>query len=177
MANGRTEFKLQKAPPKKAKHPYASIEHRVLDSPAYADLSFSAQSLLLLIARQLNGKNNGQLQATFSYCKRYGFGSEHTLKKAIAELIAHGFICRTRSHGANGAWARYAVTWLSIGADREGLFLDGFVHEAWKQWQPSVKKKAPRKKCSTGPAKSAVSPVNFLQKVQEPILQKVQTMN
>jgi len=35
------------------KHLYAAIEHRVIDHPAYADLTFAARSVLLLIARQL----------------------------------------------------------------------------------------------------------------------------
>jgi hypothetical protein len=34
------------------KHPYAAIEWRVIDSPAYASLTFSARSLLVLLARQ-----------------------------------------------------------------------------------------------------------------------------
>jgi hypothetical protein len=36
------------------KHPYAAIEHRVIDSPAYADLSYAARSLLVSITRQLS---------------------------------------------------------------------------------------------------------------------------
>ena len=64
------------------KHPYAAIEHRVIDSSAYADLTFSARSLLLLIARQLTKtNNNGHLQATFSYMERFGF-SVNTLSRA-----------------------------------------------------------------------------------------------
>lgn len=164
MANGRNLINRKPAstPGKRLKHPYAAIEHRVIDSPAYADLSFSAQALLLLLARQLTKDNNGQLQATYTYCARHGFGSEHTLRTAIGSLIAHGFIYRTRSHGANHAWARYAVTWLPIGKDREGLFLDGFLSCAWQRWTPSStdskKKSAPKKmphqsgkKCSFTP--------------------------
>jgi len=120
------------------KHPYAAIEHRVIDSPAYADLSHSACRLLTLLARQLTKDNNGHLQATFSWCKPRGIASEHTLRDAIADLIAHGFIYRTRSHGANKAWARYAVTWLSI-KKSDGLFLAGFVSCAWRNWQPTKK--------------------------------------
>lgn len=172
MVNGRN-FIARKpdsaASGKRLKHPYAAIEHRVIDSPAYADLSFSAQALLLLLARQLTKDNNGQLQATYTYCARHGFGSEHTLRAAIGSLIAHGFSYRTRSHGANQAWARYAVTWLPIGKDREGLFLDGFLPCAWQRWTPSnthpQKKNTPQKmthqsgkKCSftlVFPAKNA----------------------
>jgi len=148
------------------KHPYAAIEHRVIDSAAYADLSHSACRLLTIMSRQLTKDNNGNLQATFAYCQPRGIGSEHTLRDAIADLIAHGFIYRTRSHGANKAWARYAVTWLSI-HKREGLFLDGFMSCAWRVWKPTEKKSSRQKvqdqsgrKCSftiEKPAKSAGS--------------------
>ena len=156
------------------KHPYAAIEHRVIDAPAFADLKPSAQALLLLLARQLTKDNNGHLQASFAWCKNYGIGSEHTLRNAIAELISHGFIYRTRSHGANRAWAKYAVTWLPI-KQREGLFLDGFVSCAWRHWQAT--EKAARKNCRMIPAETAVSPSDFLQKLLEGGGQKLQTMN
>jgi hypothetical protein len=157
------------------KEPYAAIEHRAIDSPAFADLNPSAVLLLLLLARQLTKDNNGHLQASFKWCRRFGIGSEHTLRDAIASLIAHGLIYRTRSHGANGAWARYAVTWLPI-KQREGLFLDGYKAFAWRDWQPSGKK-APGNKCRIDPAESAVSPPNIRQKVPEVGGQIMQTMN
>lgn len=163
--------------PRKAstKHPYAAIEHRVIDSPAYADLKPTAKVLLLLLARQLTKSNNGHLQATFEWCKRYGIGSEHTLRDAIAELIAHGLIYRTKSHGANRVWANYAVTWLPI-PEKGGLFLDGWKQLAWRDWLPS-EKKAHGRKCRTTPAESAVSAPTFRQKVQEVRGQKLQGMN
>ncbi|WP_220635010.1 hypothetical protein [Georgfuchsia toluolica] len=147
-----------------------------MDSPAYADLSFSARALLILIVRQSTKDNNGHLQAAFSWCKRYGFGSEHTLRAAIQELISHGFIYRTRSHGVNKVWAKYAVTWLPI-KQREGLFLDGFESCAWRHWEPGAEKKAPGKKCRKAPAESAVSPHDFQQKMQEVPRQEMPTMN
>ena len=148
------------------KHPYAAIDHRVIDSPAYAALSFSACSLMLIMARQLTKTNNGHLQASFTWCGKRGFGSEHTLREAIADLIAHGFIYRTRSHGANKAWARYAITWLPI-TDKKDLFLAGFKPFAWRDWTPVDKKSTRQKvqdqsgrKCSfttENPAESAGS--------------------
>jgi hypothetical protein len=157
------------------KDPYAAIEHRVIDSPAFADLGSTAVRLLLLLSRQLTKDNNGHLQASFKWCRRFGIGSEHTLRDAIAELIAHGLIYRTRSHGANGAWARYAVTWLPI-KERNDLFLDGFKACAWRDWQ-KPEKNPPGKKCWIDPAESAVSPPYIRQKVQETGGQKMQTMN
>ena len=142
MASDRTEATRRgQVPPKTStKHSYAAIEHRVLDSPAYAALTFSARSLLILLARQLTKDNNGHLQATFTYMSRFGF-SENTISRAIKELIAHGMIYRTRSGGYQQGAAQYAVTWLTI-KNRQGLFLDGFLSCAWRQWEPG-KKSAP----------------------------------
>jgi len=147
------------------KHPYAAIEHRVIDSAAYADLTFSARALLILIARQLTKDNNGHLQATYSYMRRFGFKSEHTLCRAIKELIAHGLIYRSRSGGYQQGAAQYAVTWLTI-KRREGLFLNNFKHCAWRDWVSNEKKSPPAKMQSTSckngmwtlptPAKNAV---------------------
>ncbi len=120
------------------KHPYAAIEHRVIDSEAYADLTYSARSLLVPITRQLTKDNNGHLQATFSYMRRFGF-SENTLSRAIRKLISHRMIYRARSGGYQQGAAQYAVTWLSI-KNKQGLFLNGFVHCAWRNWKPADKK-------------------------------------
>lgn len=146
MAQDRTEAtRRAQVPPKTStKHPYAAIEHRVIDSPAYADLTFSARSLLLLLARQLTKDNNGHLQATFSYLRRFGFDSEHTISRCIKELIAHGLIYRSRSGGYQQGAAQFAVTWLPV-KRRDGLFLDSFLPCAWRDWTPSEKKSPPAK--------------------------------
>ena len=128
----------------KTKHPYAAIEHRVIDSDAYADMKYSSRSLLLLIARQLTKDNNGHLQATFSYMRRFGF-SENTISRAIRELISHGMIYRSRSGGYQLGAAQYAVTWLPI-RNKEGLFLNGFVTCAWRSWTPIKKKQHTQKR-------------------------------
>ena len=159
MAQDRTEAtRRAQVPPKTStKHPYAAIEHRVIDSPAFADLKPTAQALLLLVARQLTKDNNGHLQASFKWCNRYGIGSEHTLRKAIADLISHGLLYRTRSHGANGAWAKYAVTWLPI-KQREGLFLAGFASCARREWVPTKKKTSPQKLLDSSGRKCSFTP-------------------
>lgn len=127
-----------------SKHPYAAIEHRVIDSPAYADLTFSAQALLVVLARQLTKDNNGHLQATYKYLQPRGYDSEHTVSRAINDLVAHGMIYRTRSGGFHQGAAQYAVTWLPI-TKKGGLFLQGFKPCAWRDWQPEMKKTRPPK--------------------------------
>lgn len=126
----------------KVAHPYSAIEHRITDSAAFADLKPQSVRLLLIIARQLTKENNGHLQATWKYARERGMGSENTLRSSISDLIAHGFLFRTRSRGPNKQWARYAVTWKSI-TKKEGLYLHGFLLDAWKTWEPS--KKHPQK--------------------------------
>lgn len=143
MAIDRNEAKVRGQLPKKGstKHPYAAIEHRVIDSAAYADLTFSARSLLQLFARQLTKDNNGHLQATHSYMERFGF-SDRTLTRATKELISHGFVYRTRCGGYQQGASQYAVTWLPI-PKRDGMFLDGFLPCAWRHWEPSENKSHP----------------------------------
>lgn len=126
------------------KHPYAAIEHRVIDSEAYADLTFSARALLVQIARQLTKTNNGHLQATFSDLKRFGF-SVNTLSRATHELISHGFIYKSKSGGFHQGAAQFAVTWLSV-TNTHGIFMQGFKSCAWRNWQPEEKSRAPKVK-------------------------------
>ncbi len=127
------------------RHPYAAIDHRVLDSSAYAALTFSAKALLTMLTRQLTKSNNGQLQATYKYLQRYGFDSDNTISRGIKDLIAAGLIYRTRCGGFHQGPSLYAVTWLSIGSQREGLFLHGFKTCAWRDWQPAKNKNTPPK--------------------------------
>lgn len=167
MATDRTEASTrrgQSLAKTTTKHPYAAIELRVIESDAFAAMRPSSALLLLLIASQLTREpNNGHLHAAFKWCSKRGIGSEHTLRDAIAQLIAHGFIYRTRSHGANGAWARYAVTWLPI-KNKTDLFLAGFKPCAWRDWKPNENKSTPQKvqeqsgrKCSFTPEHPAES--------------------
>ncbi|MEF8729157.1 MAG: hypothetical protein V5B34_13230 [Accumulibacter sp.] len=126
------------------KHPYAAIEHRVIDSPAYASLTFSARALLTMLTRQLTKTNNGHLQATLSYLSPYGFDSDKTITRGIRDLIAVGLVYRTRAGGFHQGPSRYAVTWLPI-AQRDGLYLHGFKSCAWRDWQPPENKNTPPK--------------------------------
>lgn len=146
MATDRTEAAKRGQQRKAAtKHPYAAIEHRVIDSEAYADTSFSARAMLIQFARQLTmPNNNGRLLAAHSYLTRYGF-SENTVTRGIAELIEHGFIFRTRSGGFHQGAAMYAVTWIGLTDNRDGLSCNGFQPFAWRDWTPDQKKTRPPK--------------------------------
>lgn len=115
--------------------PYAAIPHRVVDSDAFADLAPSSVQVLLLLTRQLTKENNGLLQATRTWLSDRGVGSNHTIQRALADLISHGFIFRTKSGSYGNGAARYAVTWLSLTKSRDGLtHVEWFKSCAWREW-------------------------------------------
>lgn len=115
--------------------PYAAIPHRVLDSEAFADLTPSAVQVLLLLTRQLSKDNNGLLQATRTWLTERGVGSNHTIQRALSDLISHGFVYRTKSGSFGNGAARYAVTWLSLTKHRDGLtHIEWFKPCAWREW-------------------------------------------
>lgn len=99
---------------------FVPIPWMVLDSPAYLQLSHPAKSLLLEIARQFHGDDNGRMIVTLAYLKPRGWTSYDTIQRAKQELLDAGLIFETvkghRPHKAS--W--YALTWLSL--DK----LDGF---------------------------------------------------
>lgn len=143
--NERPHYKTRRKATIRTSDLYAPIDHRVIDSPAFADLSGETIRVLLVIARQWTPSTNGKLQATYSYAKRHGLGSNNTLNKALSELISHGFIFRTRSHGIDSRTGKnqpalYAITWRSIELKErpQGMFIEGFVYKAFERWTPKT---------------------------------------
>ena len=91
---------------------FAAIPLTVLDSKAYAALSWQARALLMELAAQFNGQNNGDLAAAHALHKARGW-HRSTLQAATEELDRAGFIVRTR-HGNRKRCNLYAVTWRAI---------------------------------------------------------------
>jgi hypothetical protein len=110
----------------------------VLDSSAYLGLSHPAKALLLEIARQFHGDDNGRMIVTLAHLKPRGWTSYDTIQRAKQELLNTGLIHETvkghRPHKAS--W--YALTWLSLdkldGYDQGAAA--GFVRSAYLKTQP-----------------------------------------
>lgn len=97
---------------------FAGIPRVVMDSPEYQALSGNAVKLLLAMSYQYRGKNNGDLTAAYSVMRdSFGFNSQHTVSKALKELLTAGFLIRTRQSqfmNPGRKCALYALTWLAI---------------------------------------------------------------
>ena len=101
----------------KKKASYAGIDRKVLDHEDYISLSGNAVKLLLELARQYNGFNNGALSASWTLLKKRGFKSKTTLAKAKQELLAHRLIIETRTGrflNPGGVCSLYALSWRPI---------------------------------------------------------------
>jgi hypothetical protein len=96
---------------------FAGIPRVVLDHPDFIKLPPCAKVLLLELARQYRGHNNGDLQAAWSLMKLRGFGSNATLVKARKALLAAQLIVCTREGrflNPGGVCGLYAITWLPV---------------------------------------------------------------
>lgn len=134
------------APKYSTKHPIAAIEKRIIDSPAFADLSFSARAVLLLMARNLEKGRNGHVQISERQAAENGI-ERKTLRRALADLVAHQMIVMTwRGGKVQGSCNKYALTWMPI-KERKGIHTDHFKLEAWRGWTPSESKKTASQKC------------------------------
>ncbi len=98
---------------KKQGYTFLALPHFVLNHPDFISLSPRAIKLLLDLATQYNGSNNGDLCATFSMMKKRGWSSNDQRIKALEELIEKNFIKLTRQGGRHQP-NLHAITWQSI---------------------------------------------------------------
>ncbi|WP_375176682.1 hypothetical protein [Marinobacter mobilis] len=98
---------------KAGRSPFLGIPHHVIGSEAYKSLDGWAVKLLVDIAAQFKGNNNGDLCAAWSVMQDKGWNSKGTLHKALKALLDAGLIEQTRQGGRNRC-SLYAITWRSI---------------------------------------------------------------
>jgi len=96
---------------------FAGIPRIVMDTDDYKNLNGNAVKLLLELAYQYRGTNNGDLSAAYSQMKSRGFRSKETLTNALKSLQVANLIVRTREGqftNPGGRCALYALTWQPI---------------------------------------------------------------
>ena len=85
----------------------------VLNHETFRTLSPKATKLVVDIAAQYRGSNNGDLSATLSLMRDRGWNSSDQLDKAKKELVAKDVIRVVRQGGLNKC-NLYALTWFPI---------------------------------------------------------------
>lgn len=105
--------KRKKATGRSESGSFLALPHHLLESDNYKKLSPHAIKLLIDMAMQFRGTNNGDLQAVLSLMQKRGWRSSATLFKSLRELEYRGFIEKTRQGGQNRC-NLYAITWRPI---------------------------------------------------------------
>lgn len=94
---------------------FAHVPRDALEHRAVATLSHAQFRVLVLLAGEFNGRNNGALGLTEKQAREQGIKSAHTLYKAFRELEQRGLIQTT--YPASRVPARptmYALTWRNL---------------------------------------------------------------
>ena len=96
---------------------FAGVPRYVIDTPAFKSLRGNSVKLLVLLASQYKGNNNGDLIITHSFYKSH-FKSSQTMYAARDELEEKGFIATNAYGGMScGGYktpSLYALTWLPV---------------------------------------------------------------
>ena len=90
---------------------FLAVPSSVLNSPMFLALTPHAVKLLLDVAAQYRGDNNGDLAMAWKLMKPRGWRSEATLHKAKNELLDAGFLYETRKGRRPNVCSLFALTW------------------------------------------------------------------
>lgn len=93
--------------------PFVQLLHKMVDSEEWAALSGTEVKLLVDIARQFNGSNNGNLCPALL---RGRWRSESKMTRALKALEDSRWIVKTKQGGMGIGPSLYAVTWHPIDA-------------------------------------------------------------
>lgn len=93
---------------------FAAFPHQMLNHPNFAALSPRAKALLFPLAAQYNGRNNGDLCASFTVMHPHNWTSKDQLGKALGELLEAGFLIKTRQGRRPNVASLYALSWRPI---------------------------------------------------------------
>lgn len=99
------------------------MPHVVLESAGYRLASHTARSLLVDIAMQYTGHNNGKLTACAKYLNAKGWRSNDTIVRARRELIDCGLLIETRKGARPNKAAWFALSWYDLDP-AQGLDID-----------------------------------------------------
>jgi len=120
---------------------FALVPLEVLQSESVRTLPNYALRVLLALAAQFNGRNNGDLSLTAAEARRFGVTSTWQLYGALDDLQRRGLVIRTRQGGKRPMGCTlYGVGWVRI---HESAKYDPHVGatvrpvNGWARWAPA----------------------------------------
>lgn len=116
---------------------FIQLYGHMLNSPQWAELPAMSVKLLMELARQYRGFNNGDLAVTLSMLKERGWTSEPTIWKHLRILEERGWIVKTRQGGRHIGCNLYAITWEPID-DCEGKHQHPPENKASHRWKNAI---------------------------------------
>lgn len=121
---------------------FAAVPVEILRSEAYAALPDYAVRVLLAVAGQFRGQNNGNLSMSIRTAREHGIRSAWKVQAGLRLLLDVGLVEMTRpgkySHG-RGICALYAVTWKTINITPEAfppIDNERPAPNTWASWRP-----------------------------------------
>lgn len=157
---------------------YALLPLEVLTSDACRLLPAFALRILVAMAAQYSGWNNGDLALTWSMARAYGINSKVQLNSGIDLLLERGLIQKTRQGGKKPFGpCLYALTWRGIDELRPKIDSGPttFPSNAWVQWKESeetqrkrLKKSQQKKRAASAQRNSAQRPNNGIRLASSP---------
>ena len=90
---------------------FVALPYSVVNSPLFLALSPHAVKLLIDVAAQYRGDNNGDLSIAWKLMQPRGWRSEATLHKVKRELLDAGFLYETRKGQRPNLCSLFALTW------------------------------------------------------------------
>jgi len=128
---------------------FAMLPDAVLRSPEYHQLPGGAVRVLLALAAQYNGNNNGNLCAALTVVRNYGLNSSDTVSTNLRRLEQASLIVRTRDGmfcGGASTCALFALTWRPIDACPGKRLTVAPTDKPPRSFQPAALAKRPVRK-------------------------------
>ena len=131
----RHNERYRRAKGRRTSEPFLSLPYSLIRHKNFKTLKAKPTKLLIDIASEYNGRNNGDLCAPLSIMRERGWSSNDQLFRARKELVARGILWVSRQGGRNQC-TLYALTWQPINDCGGKLDINATTtapHD-WKRW-------------------------------------------
>ena len=134
LATSRSASKRRRMTGRGKGHSFLRLPHYIITSDEWASLSAIAVKLLIDVAAQFRGSNNGDLQIAWRLMRPRGWNSQDTLNRAKRELLDAEWIVCTR-HGGKHLCSLYAITWEPMDDVGKGVEIgpERVAPNAWRR--------------------------------------------